>query len=65
MSTNYIMSDAFYKDAVKAVEDAVAKADGLGLPKAYDAAPVAAPKETEIVRLRPKKKALAKSIQAA
>jgi hypothetical protein len=40
MSTNYIMSKAFNRDAAASVRKAVAKADALGLPKAYDPAPV-------------------------
>lgn len=65
MSKNYFMSDAFHKDAVKAVEEAVAKADALGLPKAYDPVPVAIPEKTEVVRLTTKKKALVKPPRAA
>jgi hypothetical protein len=39
MSTNYFMSDAFLQDAAKAVREAVAKADALGLPKACSPGP--------------------------
>lgn len=65
MSNNYFMSDAFQQDAVKAVQEAVDKADALGLPKAYDPTPVVVPEKTEVVRLTTKKKALAKPLQTA
>ena len=66
MSDNYFVSDAFQNDAEKAVGEAIAQADALGLPKAYDPAmPAAAPEKTEVVGLTTKKKALAKALQAA
>ena len=37
--SNYFMTDAFHTDAVKAVREAVAEADALGLPKAYSDGP--------------------------
>ncbi|MET3135233.1 hypothetical protein AAKU55_005541 [Oxalobacteraceae bacterium GrIS 1.11] len=39
MSTNYVMSDAFNQAVIKSVQEAIAKADALGLPKAYSPAP--------------------------
>jgi hypothetical protein len=50
------MSDAFRKDAAAAVAEAIAKADALGLPKAYDPAPAVVPEKTEVVRLTTKKR---------
>lgn len=50
MSANYFMSDAFISDAIKSVREAVAKADALGLPKAYSDAPEL-PARPEIVRI--------------
>lgn len=50
MSANYFMSDAFNKDAAKLVREAIAKADALGLPKAYSVAPTL-PEQPVIVKI--------------
>jgi hypothetical protein len=50
MSANYFMSDAFNEAAAKSVREAISKADALGLPKAYSAAPEL-PQQPVIVRI--------------
>jgi hypothetical protein len=66
MSGNYFMSEAFNKDAAKAVDEAVAKADALGLPKAYSAAPEL-PEQPVIVKIAgaTKKKKHTKTVRKA
>lgn len=49
-NSNYFMSADFDRHAAQAVSEAIAKADALGLPKAYGEAPVL-PEHPVIVRV--------------
>lgn len=65
MGSNYFMSDAFHRDAAKAVTEAVAKADALGLPKAHVPVSTVKPEDKEVVRLTTKKKTPSKATKVA